>query len=74
MPKIIADSEQISKRIESLADEIVNDCPNISNLVLIGIQRRGAQISERILDVINEKYNVKVPLGILDITFYRDDL
>jgi len=74
MPKIIADSKEISKEIESLADEIVADCPNISNLILIGIQRRGAQISQRILNVINEKYNVDVPLGILDITFYRDDL
>ena len=74
MPKIIADSKQISIEIEKLADQIIDECPDVSNLILIGIQRRGAQISQRILNAINKKYNVDVPLGILDITFYRDDL
>ncbi len=74
MSKIIADSKKISDEILSLADKIVDDCPDISNLILIGIQRRGAQISQRILNVIKEKYNINVPLGVLDITFYRDDL
>jgi len=74
MSKIIADSKKISDEIDVLADKIIADCPDVSNLILIGIQRRGAQISQRILNVINKKYNVNVPLGILDITFYRDDL
>jgi len=74
MPKIIADSKQISIEIEKLVDQIIDECPDVSNLILIGIQRRGAQISQRILNAINKKYNVDVPLGILDITFYRDDL
>jgi len=74
MSKIIADSKKISDEITALADKIIADCPDVSNLILIGIQRRGAQISQRILNVINKKYNINVPLGILDITFYRDDL
>jgi len=74
MSKIIADSKKISDKINVLADKIIADCPDVSNLILIGIQRRGAQISQRILNVINKKYNVNIPLGILDITFYRDDL
>ena len=74
MSKIIADSKKISDEITVLADQIIAECPDVSNLILIGIQRRGAQISQRILNVINKKYNVNVPLGILDITFYRDDL
>ena len=74
MSKIIADSKKISDEITALADQIIAECPDVSNLILIGIQRRGAQISQRILNAINKKYNVDVPLGILDITFYRDDL
>lgn len=74
MSKIIADSKEVLSKIESLADKIVADCPDISNLVLIGIQRRGAEISQRLLKFINQKNNVDIPLGILDITFYRDDL
>jgi len=74
MSKIIADSKEVLSKIESLADQIVADCPDISNLVLIGIQRRGAEISQRLLKFINNKNNIDVPLGILDITFYRDDL
>lgn len=74
MSKIIADAKKISEKIEILANKIIEDCPDVSNLVLIGIQRRGAQISQRILDFINQKNNINVPLGILDITFYRDDL
>ena len=74
MSKIIADSKDISEKIKSLAETIVADCPDISSLVFIGIQRRGAQISDRIVTFIKESNNISIPLGILDITFYRDDL
>ena len=57
-----------------MAEEIIerNDGPD--GLLLVGIQRRGVQIAERIARVIAAREGVTIPLGALDITLYRDDL
>ena len=47
---------------------------SVEDVALIGIQRRGVPLAKRIAQKIEEIENVKVPLGVLDITFYRDDL
>ncbi|HEX5829185.1 MAG TPA: bifunctional pyr operon transcriptional regulator/uracil phosphoribosyltransferase PyrR, partial [Candidatus Limnocylindrales bacterium] len=43
-------------------------------LVLVGIQRRGVPLAHRVADAIREHEGTEVPVGALDITFYRDDL
>ena len=57
-----------------MADEIVELNDGTDGLVLVGIQRRGVPIARRLAEAIREHESVTLPVGALDITFYRDDL
>ena len=57
-----------------IADEILEHNAGTDGLILIGIQRRGVQLAERLGRIIEEREGVPVPRGALDITLYRDDL
>jgi len=57
-----------------MADEIIELNNGTDDLVIVGIQRRGVQLAARIVSSINERENVRVAQGALDITLYRDDL
>jgi pyrimidine operon attenuation protein/uracil phosphoribosyltransferase len=57
-----------------MADEIVELFDGADGLVLVGIQRRGVQLADRIAALITEREGVTVGRGALDITLYRDDL
>ncbi len=57
-----------------MAAEIVEQCHGTDGLVLVGIQRRGVELAERIATLIESTEGVTVPRGKLDITLYRDDL
>jgi len=57
-----------------MADEIVEQNDGTDGLVLIGIQRRGVQVAQRIAAVIAAREGADVARGALDITLYRDDL
>lgn len=70
----IMDADGIRRAITRIAHEIVEKNKGTENVVLIGIRRRGVPLAVRIQQRIEEFENVKVPLGILDITLYRDDL
>lgn len=70
----IMDADGIRRAITRIAHEIVEKNKGTENVVLIGIRRRGVPLAVRIQQRIEEFEDVKVPLGILDITLYRDDL
>ena len=57
-----------------MAHQILEKNPNPRELALIGIQTRGVYLARRLQNIIEEMENMKPPLGILDITLYRDDL
>ena len=57
-----------------MADEIVEQNDGTDGLILVGIQRRGVQVAQRLAAVIATREGVEVPRGALDITLYRDDL
>jgi pyrimidine operon attenuation protein/uracil phosphoribosyltransferase len=57
-----------------MAEEIVELNDGTDDLIVVGIQRRGVQLADRIVRTIFERVKVKVPRGALDITLYRDDL
>jgi pyrimidine operon attenuation protein/uracil phosphoribosyltransferase len=57
-----------------MAEEIVELFDGVENVVLVGIQRRGVQLSNRIADMLEEREGTPIPRGALDITLYRDDL
>jgi len=68
------DKDGIRRAISRISHEILEKNKGTDNLVLIGIRTRGVPLAERIQQRILEFENVKLPLGLLDITLYRDDL
>ncbi len=71
----IMDSQMMARVFVRLANEIVEkNKPDISNLSLVGIRTRGVYVSQRINSEIERIIGHMLPLGILDITLYRDDL
>lgn len=70
----IMDDIAISRAVRRMAFEIIEKNRGTRNLCLIGIQRRGVVLARRIAQQISEIEGVRIPVGVLDITFYRDDL
>jgi pyrimidine operon attenuation protein/uracil phosphoribosyltransferase len=70
----LLDASAVERTLRRMAEEIVELNEGTTDLVLVGIQRRGVQLAERIVAIINERQGVSVPRGALDITLYRDDL
>lgn len=64
----------VKRAIIRISHEIIEKNQGLDNVALIGIQRRGVSMAKIIRENLLEIEGVKVPLGILDITFYRDDL
>ena len=64
----------MSRALQRMAVEILELAHGTADLVLIGIQRRGVELAERIAKIIEKDEGVAVPRGALDITLYRDDL
>ena len=71
---ILMDEAAVERAIIRISHEIIERNKGLENVTLIGIQRRGVSIAKKIRDYLESIENVKVPMGILDITFYRDDL
>lgn len=70
----IMDEAGINRALARIAHEIIERNKGIQGVVLIGIQRRGVPLAYRLAQNIKEYEGVKIPVGILDITLYRDDL
>ena len=70
----IMDEAAMTRAIKRIAHEIIEHNKGTENLMLIGIQRRGVPLAGRIGELIMQEENVTLPVGTLDITFYRDDL
>ena len=70
----IADGEGIRRMLTRIAHEIVERNKGPEEIVLVGIRRRGVPLARRLAELIREIEGTRVPLGILDITLYRDDL
>ena len=67
-------ASEIERTLVRLAYEIVEKNSGVEALGLVGIRRRGVPIAERLGKIIARIENASVPVGTLDITFYRDDL
>lgn len=71
---VILDEKGIKRTLTRIAHEIIEKNKGIEDLVFIGIKRRGVPIAERLAKNILEIEGKKIPVGSVDITFYRDDL
>lgn len=72
--KNIMDEADINRACVRLAHELIERNKGVENLVLVGIQRRGVPLAKKVSQLVSEYENASVPVGMLDITFYRDDL
>ena len=73
-PAPIFDARALDRTLRRMSDQILELNAGTDGLVLVGIQRRGVQLAERIVRIIEAQEHVTVPCGALDITLYRDDL
>jgi len=70
----ILDKAGIERSLVRIAHEIIESNKGTRDICIIGIRTRGAFLAERLAACIEKIDNAKVPVGILDITLYRDDL
>ena len=71
---VIMDADAMRRAIVRIAHEIIERNKGVENVVLVGIRTRGVPIAERLAAAIKDIENVELPVGMLDITLYRDDL
>lgn len=71
---LIMDESGIMRAITRISHEIIEKNKGVEDLILIGIQRRGVPLAKMLANKIKEVEGREVPVGVLDITLYRDDL
>ena len=67
-------ASEIDRTLVRLAHEVLEQAEDLQKLAFIGIRRRGVPLAQRLAQKITALENLKVPVGILDINLYRDDL
>ncbi len=72
--RVFMDSAAVRRAIERIAHEIIEHNQGVEQVVVIGIRTRGAPLAERIAEAITRIEGQAVPVGYLDISFYRDDI
>jgi pyrimidine operon attenuation protein/uracil phosphoribosyltransferase len=70
----ILDKDTVSRTIIRIAHEVLEKNKGMENLCLLGIRSRGVYLAQRIASCIKKIEDKEVPVGVLDITLYRDDL
>lgn len=71
---VILDKKKINRALTRIAHEILEQNPDAESLVVIGIITRGAALAKRIAAIIGELEGVEIPVGLMDIGLYRDDV
>lgn len=69
----VMDSRKIKRAIHRMTTEIIERNRNLKNVVIVGIRTRGIYLGKRISSLIKELEKIDIPVGVLDITLYRDD-
>jgi pyrimidine operon attenuation protein / uracil phosphoribosyltransferase len=72
--KVVLDGDDVRRTLVRIAHEIVEKNTEHDRLAIVGIHRRGAMLARRLRALLGDLLEAEVPLGELDISFYRDDL
>ena len=72
--KVILDDKQIKRALTRIAHEVLEHNTDVDSIAVIGVLTRGAFLAKRIADLIEELEGVVVPVGLMDISLYRDDV
>ncbi len=69
----VMDARKIRRAVQRMTTEIIERNRNLKNLVIVGIRTRGIYLGKRISKLIKDLEKIDIPVGVLDITLYRDD-
>ena len=72
--KVVLDEDDVRRTLVRIAHEVVERNADADRLALVGIHRRGAVLAARLKVLVDDLLGADVPLGDVDISFYRDDL
>ena len=70
----LMDAAQLHRCVTRIAHEIIERNKGVEDVVLVGVRRRGEPIARMLRELIQRFEGAQVPVGTVDITFYRDDL
>ena len=71
---ILIDGDELGRIIKRMAYEVAEKAEDPSNIAIVGVQEGGRVPAERIAGILKEEFGRDISLGLIDITFYRDDL
>lgn len=71
---LLMDADSIARALYRIAHEILERNKGTGDLALVGIRRRGVPLAQRLAERLREIEGKEIPVGLLDITLYRDDL
>ncbi|MEK6263314.1 MAG: bifunctional pyr operon transcriptional regulator/uracil phosphoribosyltransferase PyrR [Clostridium sp.] len=74
LKSVLLDEKAIGRTLTRVAHEIIEKNKGVENIILVGIKRRGVPIAQRISVLIEQFEGIKLQVGSVDITLYRDDL
>ncbi|MGE5689029.1 MAG: bifunctional pyr operon transcriptional regulator/uracil phosphoribosyltransferase PyrR [Pseudomonadota bacterium] len=72
--KVLLDADAIQRTLSRIAHEIIERNDALEDVALVGIHTRGVPLAHRLRRLIEERSDVEVEVGAVDITFYRDDV
>ncbi|MGI6153880.1 MAG: bifunctional pyr operon transcriptional regulator/uracil phosphoribosyltransferase PyrR [Christensenellaceae bacterium] len=72
--KVIMNGDEMRRALKRISHQILEHIPDTDVLLLVGIKRRGVSIAQEIAENLRSIERVEVPIHVLDITYYRDDL
>ena len=72
--KVLLDAEAIERTLSRIAHELIERSDDLEQVALVGIHTRGVPLAQRLRRLVAERTGEELPVGQLDITFYRDDV
>jgi pyrimidine operon attenuation protein/uracil phosphoribosyltransferase len=72
--KVVLERDDLRRTLRRIAHEIAEKNPDAEGLAIVGIHTRGAVLARRLQALLGELTRVEIPIGDIDISFYRDDL
>lgn len=74
MPRVLLEADDVRRALTRMAHELVEHDLDVGSLVLLGIPTRGVELARRLGEQMTRIAGRPVPVGVLDVTLYRDDL
>jgi pyrimidine operon attenuation protein/uracil phosphoribosyltransferase len=72
--KLLLDADAIARTLSRIAHEVIERNPDLDRVALVGIHTRGVPLAHRLRRLVDERSGAALPVGAVDITFYRDDV